>query len=464
MSADSRAMEGDTLTEPESSTLPPASPSHARLSLRQALLYASGNFGAGVYYALNNFVLSAYLPHLGAPPELYGPLSNTDSLEGAVIQPLVGTWSDRTWWKRLGRRRPFIVILVPMSAAFIVLTALAPLGVARGLSLGLGSTAATMLLVSIGVFLFTVTFNIMKDPYVALLADITPTAQRGGINGLSQLIQAGGQMAMLLFGAFLLYGTPAVQVDQKFLVLFLVAAAALVLFFLPTVFGIREPRELVHVSRHTRYHVRDYWHALRGEREVQRYYATQFFLWLGINTMKPFIVPYAMNVIGLNLSQALFLAFVLLASTAVFNWPFGVLADKVGLKRVFLAGMLVIAGASLSGIWVRQPAVMFAILFLAGVGNAAQTASSYPLLTRIVRPDRMGLYTGLNSTITSIAAPGSALIAAVLIHRFGFAVLFPFIAIMFLLTLPPLASLNVAAGEAAARAELAANGTPTPTV
>src|SRR5262249_10500654 len=80
---------------------------------------------------------------------------------------------------------------------------------------------------------------------------------------------------------------------------------------------------------------------------------------------------------------------------------------------------------------------------VAGFGNAAQTAASYPLLTQIVPDDQMGLYTGLLSTVTSIAAPASTAIAGFLILEYSYSAMFPFVAAMFLLCLIPLALLRV---------------------
>src|ERR1700687_2760317 len=83
------------------------------------LLYAAGSIGTGAFYAFNNFVLPPILKSFGAPDLLIGLLSRTRSSEGAVFQPTVGALSDRVW-TRFGRRRPFILIGVPLSAAFFV--------------------------------------------------------------------------------------------------------------------------------------------------------------------------------------------------------------------------------------------------------------------------------------------------------------------------------------------------------
>lgn len=435
---------GDSVVAP----LPPAgdrptAPEARPLSLRQALTYSSGNFGSGVFYSFNNFILPIYLSSFGASDVLIGLLSSTRSLEGSVIQPAVGAMSDRIW-TRLGRRKPFILSFVPLCVLFLILTPfLAP--PQNPPAKVTGHWTLPLILASLGIFLFSVTFNVMYDPYNSLLADITPERQRGRVNGVFQAAGAFGQVTILLIGALL-------GVDLR--VLFLITAGTLLAFFLPTALGIREPRDLPGVTVHRRYSVRDYWNGLRADRQVQLYFAVQFFLWFGINAITPFLTLYAIKVAGFSTGGALLLSLMLLLSTALFVWPFGVLSDRLGLRRVFLLGMICMAGASTAGIFTHNAALLFVIVTIAGIGNAAQTASSFPLLTRIVFPDQMGLYTGLNTAVTSVAAPLSAFIAGELIDTIGYTAMFPFVASMFIVSLLPLAILRVEKSKAAmARAQ-----------
>src|SRR5438094_10215427 len=90
-----------------------------RLSTASMLLYAAGSIGTGAFYAFNNFVLPPILKSFGAPDLLIGLLSSTRSIEGALIQPTVGAFSDRVW-TRVGRRRPFLLIGIPLSALFFI--------------------------------------------------------------------------------------------------------------------------------------------------------------------------------------------------------------------------------------------------------------------------------------------------------------------------------------------------------
>src|SRR5229473_722157 len=86
------------------------------LPLATKLYYSAGSIGTGAFYAFDNFVLPPILKAFGAPDLLIGLLSSTRSIEGALIQPTIGALSDRVW-TRFGRRRLFILIGVPLSAA-----------------------------------------------------------------------------------------------------------------------------------------------------------------------------------------------------------------------------------------------------------------------------------------------------------------------------------------------------------
>lgn len=409
------------------------------VKLKTAFAYSSGNLGAGVFFALNNYFLPVLLSNLGASAVLRNLLASSHSFEGAFIQPVVGAWSDRTWLPRLGRRRPFIVWFVPFTILFLVLTPLIP-GL-QGILPGFNPTLV-LVAVSVAIFLFSFTFNIAYDPYQALLPDITPARQRGTINGIFQAIGASGQVVFLLI-AIALIATIGVGP------LFLISAGVMLIFFIPTLLGVHEPQTLVGATTHARYKLRDYWQGLISDPQILLYFASQFLLWFGINAIAVNLTTYATKGLGFSEGIAFTLPLVLLLTSALPVWPLGILSDRLGLKTVFLFGVICMAGASIGAIFVRDLIPLYVLLTIAGIGNAAQTATSYPLMTRIVFPDTMGLFTGLNTAVTSIAAPASSIIAGLLIDNIGFTAMFPFIATMFVLSLIPLIPLTIEKSKAA---------------
>src|SRR5439155_24423483 len=83
------------------------------------LAYLGCAFGLGVFAAFNNFTLPLWLSTMTTSYLLIGLLGNTRSFEGALVSPVFGAWSDRSWAGWLGRRRPFILVGGLLSSALL---------------------------------------------------------------------------------------------------------------------------------------------------------------------------------------------------------------------------------------------------------------------------------------------------------------------------------------------------------
>src|SRR5581483_4024424 len=92
------------------------------VGMQQRLAYLACSFGIGVFSGFNTFTLPLWLASFTTSYLLIGLLGNTRSLEGALVSPLFGVWSDRVWLGWLGRRRPFILVGGLLSAALLALT------------------------------------------------------------------------------------------------------------------------------------------------------------------------------------------------------------------------------------------------------------------------------------------------------------------------------------------------------
>src|SRR5512140_2417795 len=194
-----------------------------RLSGLGVIAYSMGSVAAGLFYAFNNFTLPLFLSFYTQDAIIIGWLSSTRSFEQAIVQPFVGGWSDRTW-TRLGRRAPFFLIAMPVSALFFIITALIP------------HDASFLWLVIISVFMFSFMFNVGIDPYVALLANVTESKQRGTINGVAAVFGFLGQVVILI-AAGLIW-------EQHHEWVFYLIALGLVVGFGFVALGVRERRNL----------------------------------------------------------------------------------------------------------------------------------------------------------------------------------------------------------------------------
>src|SRR5260221_4572526 len=297
------------------------------LTRTKTLLYSAGSIGAGAFFAFNNFVLPQLLKAAGAGDLLTGLLSSTRSIEGAIIQPAIGALSDRTR-TRLGRRRPYILIGIPLSALLFLFAA----------------TQHDVLGLTIAIVLFSIFFNTAADPYVALLADITTPGERGILQGVSTAIQLASQVAFLALIA-LVVGAGSVPAWSYVLV-----AALMVATFGLTVVGIREPAIAdVPTPAERRLGLRGYIAELLEQRQALRYLLAIFTFMVGFSAVLPYLTLFITVDIGESEQIALALAAGTLLVTAIAAVVFGKLADRIGNKTVLVAGWALLAAAALGG-------------------------------------------------------------------------------------------------------------------
>ena len=79
------------------------------LSLGQMVNLSFGFFGVQIAYSLQSANISRIFATLGADPHTLSFFWVLPPLMGMIVQPLVGTWSDKTWCKG-GRRKPYLYI------------------------------------------------------------------------------------------------------------------------------------------------------------------------------------------------------------------------------------------------------------------------------------------------------------------------------------------------------------------
>lgn len=396
MSASSIEPEAATVTEGH---IPQSTEPTRPLSPLETFGYSVANVGYGSFFALNNFILPLYLDHFTKSNVLIGLLSSSDSIEGAVIQPIVGSASDRMRSK-WGRRRPFMLVCIPLSALFVALT------------VGAGHLPGSVRLAAIVgcVFLFTLLFTIAWDPYQALMPDITPTAQRGRVMAISTLFGMVGQVILLF--------TP-IPIPAKFVL----SAVLMIVMTLVTCVMIKEPPPPdgpPGARRHS--HLAELKTALQGLRTLRqagKALTVLFLSGLGIGAVFPFLTKFLKIIVGATEAQAQQIPVVLMVSGALTVVLFGKMTDRYGPKRVNMIGLGLTVLAALNGLWIHTYWQAVGVMVLAGVGNAALSAARYPLLTELVPAEEVGFYTGLQTTAMALALPVTSVLTGQLIDMGG---------------------------------------------
>lgn len=134
-----------------------------RLPLATLLSYAPPAFGLGApLFFVQFFFLKFSTDVLLLAPATIGAVFAVSRLWDAVLDPVIGTWSDRTR-TRFGRRRPFMAAAIPLSAATFLMLWSPPASL---------STGATTLWAIVALYGFYAGFSAYAIPHFALGAEL----------------------------------------------------------------------------------------------------------------------------------------------------------------------------------------------------------------------------------------------------------------------------------------------------
>ena len=148
-----------------------------------------GFLGVQFGFALQNANVSRILSDLGADLHSLSLFWLVAPIMGLIVQPIVGSASDRTW-NRLGRRRPFILAGAIAAVLGMILLPNAPIFVAF---------LAPMVMGALMVALMDASFNVCFQPFRSLVSDMVPPSQRNvGYSIQSLLINIGAVIGSIL--------------------------------------------------------------------------------------------------------------------------------------------------------------------------------------------------------------------------------------------------------------------------
>ena len=366
------------------------------LTLRESAIYACGIFGANVVYAFLNLAAGLYLiRYPEVPAWAVGLLSQERSLAGAVVQPIVGAWSDRTR-TRIGRRKPFFIGGVTLTAASLLFLS------------GFPPIVPMLIVLSINAFVL----NVAVDPYYALMSDIVPIEQRARVGAIQAIFNMLGQVVATLAMLFFWDRSPA-------LVFVIVAVVLVVSFGITTAFTKEPPPPPLEIREMVRLDVVAYVRGILSQRELVKYVLAAALFWLGTGGVLPYLTRFGVNVLGLSEGDSSQLFLPALGGTIVGAIPAGYLASRRGKKPVIAAGVLVFGLIALVGSQVETTTQALIVMFFVGIANGFWTTLAIPLLIDLVPPERAAEMTGLGSAVWSLAQPIGAVVAGLLIESFG---------------------------------------------
>ena len=195
-----------------------------------------GFFGVQIAYALQSGNISRIFRTLGADPHSLSFFWILPPLMGILVQPIIGTLSDKTWC-RFGRRIPYLFIGATIAVAVMCLLPNAG-------SLGLG-ISAVMMFGLLMLMLLDTSINMAMQPFKMLVGDMVNEEQKAKAYSIQSFLCNAGSVVGFLFPFFFTWigiqnVAPEGVVPDSVIWSFYVGAAILILCVIYTTIKVKE--------------------------------------------------------------------------------------------------------------------------------------------------------------------------------------------------------------------------------
>ncbi|MDQ7796800.1 MAG: MFS transporter, partial [Spirochaetia bacterium] len=356
---------------------------------------------------------------------LVGFIMTIDNILAIFLIPIVSAWSDRTN-TRIGRRMPYILVLLPLTAIFFG-------AIPYAASASLAALIAILLLLN-------VTKQSVRGPVVALMPDTIPADYRSEANGvintmggIASIVGTIGLARLMDLDIKLpLLGNTKDRLPFPLAGLFVVLAIILLFVF------IREKKPDQTETREQKIPMIESFRNVAAQKDKSALYILiSLFLWfLGYQGVLPFIGKYSVDVLKTSSGTAALAAGMVGIAYAIFALPSGYVAHRVGRKKTIRASLLVIS--ILTAILFVHPwltaampgslklASFWAIMFLFGIFWVSIITNSFPMLWQMAEWGTIGIYTGLYYTASQAAAILAPILTGLIIDVFGYSGIFLF--------------------------------------
>lgn len=370
-----------------------------------------GFFGVQIAYALQGANISRIFATLGADPHSLGYFWILPPLMGLLVQPIVGTLSDKTW-TRFGRRIPYLFI----GAAFAVaVMCLLPNAGSFGLTIG-----GAMIFGLIALMLLDTSINMAMQPFKMLVGDMVNEKQKARAYSIqSFLCNAGNVVGFVFPYVFAWIGlknqAPKGVVPDTVIWSFYVGAAILILCVVYTVLKVKEwtPAEYAEYNEakeEVKEEKADWLTLLKNAPATfWKVGLVQFFCWAGFLYMWNY-TPGAISETVWNTTDTSTHAYqeagnwvgILFAVQAMGSVAWALVLPRFRNTKVAYAISLLVAGIGFGMVpFIHDQYLLFVPFLLIGAGWAAMLAMPFTFVTNALQGyGHMGAYLGLfNGTI-----------------------------------------------------------------
>ena len=382
------------------------------LSFGQIWNLSFGFFGVQIAYALQSANISRIFATLGADPHELSYFWILPPLMGMIVQPLVGTWSDKTWCS-LGRRKPYLY-----AGAIVAVLVMALLPNSGSLNLTIKAAMAFGLVM---LMLLDTSINMAMQPFKMMVGDMVNEEQKSKAYSIqSMLCNAGSLVGYLFPYLFTWIGIKSVApegvIPDSVIYSFYAGAAILILCVLYTGLTVREmpPKEYAqfhNITEEEEKESKNLIHLLlHAPKAFWQIGVVQFFCWFAFMYMWTYTTGgIAGNVWGVSPTNTTSLEYqaagdwtgVLFAVQAIGSVVWAIILPLFRRMKVAYSLSLALGAVGfVSTYFIHDQYLLFISFVLIGCAWAAMLAMPFAMLTNSLSGSSMGAYLGLfNCTI-----------------------------------------------------------------
>ena len=346
---------------------------------------------------------------------IIGAIMAMDNVLAVFLLPIIGTMSDKVDTK-MGKRTPFIIGGTLVAVICMMLLPLAD----HYKMLGLFVVALALTLVAMAMY---------RSPAVALMPDLTPKPLRSSANAVINLMGAVGAIYALILIRVLVKK----EENPSYLPVFIGVACMMLLAVVILVATINEKKIAAKIAE-------EYPEEAEEEKEKEEHglpvpvkrslvlILLSIFLWFtAYNAVTTAFSRYAVTVWGMEGGGFASCLMVAMVAAIISYIPIGMISSKIGRKKSILIGLIMMF-ISYTSVFFYPTYNATANIFFAiiGIGWAAISVNSLPMVVEMSKGSDIGKYTGLYYTFSMTAQIFTPIVSGALLQYVSYNTLFPY--------------------------------------
>ncbi len=376
----------DTITSQPIETLP-------RKTFWQLLNISIGFLGIQFAWAIQMGQMSPLLESLGSVAWLTSLIWCAGPVTGIIVQPIVGSWSDKTW-TFLGRRRPFLLVGALLTAMSLIIMPNSP----------------NLLVAAVLLWILDASINISQGPYRSLVPDTVPKKQQAFTYSLMSFTIGLGSVAAFYIGSII----------PNMHNLFYLGAISMLVAMGWTIITTPESKREENQAKSTnpegfKAFIKQTWDSIAEmSPETKKLCLMHSFTWFGLQCLFIFFPLYVTHNLfhttdthspiyhhGVQIAS---FCYVILNIVCFVVSPFlGKLCEVFSSKAVHTFGLLCLSLGLLSSFFLTSPEQAMWAMGIIGVGWATTLSVPFAMLAHQVPPGKEGVLMGTFNIF--IAAP-----------------------------------------------------------